>query len=433
MKKNIIESLLEERIGLDAGAIGRKVIEKAFKRRMDRCGAASLESYAGILADSSDEWNRLIEMVVVPETWFFRNRKVFDYLARFVKNSWLPENSAQTLRILSIPCSTGEEPYTIAMTLMDAGLPKDRFKIVGMDISENALKKARDGFYGQGSFRGKDLDFRDRYFRSKDHGYQLSSRVSDLVRFKSGNVLDAHLMAGAPYDVVFCRNLMIYMSPEARDQTLAAMSRLLKEKGVFFCGHAERQTAIDWGFEAINETGVFACRKRCRESRRKDPSGAAAKTAVKTTAEEKRQSVTQKPRVPDPIPSLKRAASPEPLQPEVAERGAGKTADLFLKARAMADQGQLSEALELCRTFLDENPVHGDAHFLMGLIHEALDNVEMAEAFFNRAIYLNPEHAEALNHMAFIELQRGNNDGAQRLRQRARRIGGGKTTPDFKL
>jgi chemotaxis protein methyltransferase WspC len=106
---------------------------------------------------------------------------------------------------------------------------------------------------------------------------------------------------------------------------------------------------------------------------------------------------------------------------------------LFLKARAMADQGQLSEALELCGAFLDENPVHGDAHFLMGLIHEALHDVEMAEAFFNRAIYLNPEHAEALKHMAFIELQRGNNDGAQRLRQRAQRIGGGKTTPDFKL
>jgi chemotaxis protein methyltransferase WspC len=290
MKKNIIESLLEERIGLDAGAIGRKVIEKAYKRRMDRCGAASLESYAGILADSSDEWNRLIEMVVVPETWFFRNRKVFDYLARFVKDSWLPENSSQALRILSIPCSTGEEPYSIAMTLMDAGLSRDRFRIVGMDISENALKKARNGFYGQGSFRGKDLDFRDRYFQPMDHGYQLSSRVSDLVRFKSGNVLDAHLMAGAPYDVVFCRNLMIYMSPEARDQTLAAMSRLLKEKGVFFCGHAERQTAIDWGFEAINETGVFACRKRCRESRRKDPSGAAANTALKATAEERRKS-----------------------------------------------------------------------------------------------------------------------------------------------
>ncbi len=433
MKKNIIESLLEERIGLDTAAIGRKVIESAFRRRMDRCGAASLESYAGILTDSRDEWNRLIEMVVVPETWFFRNRKVFDYLARFVKEYWLPENSGQPLRVLSIPCSTGEEPYSVAMALMDAGIQPSRFKIVGMDISENALKKARDGLYGQGSFRGKDLAFRDRYFQPKDHGYQLSSRVSDLVRFKPANVLDAHIVAGAPYDVVFCRNLMIYMSPEARDQTLETMSRLLKEKGIFFCGHAERQTAIDWGFEAIDESGVFACRKRCRESRRKVPSIAAVKAAVKRLVEEAPKRVAQKPLVPDPVSSLKRAAPPKRLQPHVGDRGSGQTGDLYAEARAMADQGQLPEALELCRTFLKENPVHVEAHFLMGLIYEALHNVELAEAFFNRAIYLNPEHGEALNHMAFIELQRGNKDGAQRLRQRAQRIGNGKMTPDFKL
>ncbi|MBT3260556.1 MAG: tetratricopeptide repeat protein [Deltaproteobacteria bacterium] len=91
----------------------------------------------------------------------------------------------------------------------------------------------------------------------------------------------------------------------------------------------------------------------------------------------------------------------------------------------MADQGQLPKALELCAVFLGENPVHVEAHFLMGLIHEALQNENKAEAFYNRAIYLNPEHVEALNHMAFIELQRGNNNSAERLRQRARDISRG--------
>ena len=203
MEKNIIERLLEEKIGLDTAAIGRKVIEKAFRQRMDQCGATSLESYAEILADSRDEWEQLIEMVVVPETWFFRNRKVFDYLARFVRDSWMPPNSGRILRILSIPCSTGEEPYTIAMGLMDAGIRKDRFKIVGMDISEAALKKARTGFYGKGSFRGKDLAFRDRHFQPKEDGYQLLGPVMDQVRFKVGNVMATHFADGASYDVVF--------------------------------------------------------------------------------------------------------------------------------------------------------------------------------------------------------------------------------------
>ena len=230
----------------------------------------------------------------------------------------------------------------------------------------------------------------------------------------------------------FCRNLMIYMSPEARNQTLETMSRLLTEKGIFFCGHAERQTAIDWGFEAVNETGVFACRKRCRESARKETPDAAAKTQHRVPVDEREKEVPRKPlnlgEAPAPVPT----EQPPGPQPSGGHEGPGKTADMFFKARTMADQGQLPEALELCRVFLSENPVHVEAHFIMGLIYEALDNVEKAEAFFNRAIYLNPDHAEALNHMAFIELGRGNNDKAQRLRQRAQRMGRGKITPDFK-
>ena len=424
MKMNIIESLLEEKIGLDAAAIGRKVIENAIRRRMDRCGLTSLEVYAKTLVDSNDEWKNLIEMVVVPETWFFRNRKVFNYLARFVKDSWLPENPGRMLKVLSIPCSTGEEPYSVAMAFMDAGIKKDRFQIAGMDISEEALSKARLGVYGQGSFRGKDLTFRDRYFQPKNHGYQLLDHVSDTVQFKAGNVMKNRFAPGAPYDVIFCRNLMIYMSPEARSQTLETMSRLLAETGIFFCGHAERQTAVEWGFEAINETGVFACRKRCRESRRKDPSVDVTRAQSKRKVHEKKINPIRKPLMPADILSGKSTEKQNRSKPVTRTPSPDKAVNLFPEARAKADQGELSKALELCEVFLGENPVHVEAHFLMGLIHEALHNEDKAEAFFNRAIYLDPEHVEALNHLAFIELQRGNKNGAERLRQRAKGIEG---------
>ena len=109
-------------------------------------------------------------------------------------------------------------------------------------------------------------------------------------------------------------------------------------------------------------------------------------------------------------------------KPDISTPKPDTAVNLFLEAREMADQGRLPEALEFCEVFLGENPVHVDAHFLMGLIHEALHNENKAEAFFNRAIYLDPEHVEALNHMAFIELQRGNHNSAERLRQRAQRI-----------
>ena len=422
MKMNIIESLLEEKIGLDTAAIGRKVIEKAIRRRMDQCRLTSLEVYAKTLADSNDEWKNLIEMVVVPETWFFRNRKVFNYLVRFVKDSWLPENSGRMLKVLSIPCSTGEEPYSVAMAFMDAGINKDRFQIVGMDISEEALSKARLGVYGKGSFRGKDLTFRDRYFQPKSNGYQLLGHVSEKVQFKAGNVMENRFATGAPYDVIFCRNLMIYMSPEARNKTLETMSRLLAETGIFFCGHAERQTAIDRGFEAVNETGVFACRKECRKSKGKDPSVDATKARFKRQVHKKKIKPLRKALLPVDVLSGKSTEQQNRSKPGISTPKPDTVVNLFLEAREMADQGQLPEALELCEVFIGENPVHVEAHFLMGLIHEALHNENKAEAFYNRAIYLNPEHVEALNHMAFIELQRGNNNSAERLRQRAQRI-----------
>ena len=422
MKMSIIESLLEEKIGLDTAAISGKVIENAIRRRMDECRLTRLEAYAKTLAASSDEWRNLIEMVVVPETWFFRNRKAFNYLVRFVKDSWFPENSGRMLKVLSIPCSTGEEPYTVAMAFMDAGIKNDRFQITGMDISDESVKKARLGVYGQGSFRGKDLTFRDRYFQPKSDGYQLLGHVSGNVQFKVGNVMAKGFAAGVLYDVIFCRNLMIYMSPEARNQTLETMSRLLAETGIFFSGHAERQTALDWGFEAVNEPGVFACRKRRRDSCRKRPAVAATGARFKRQTHEKKMIPIRKPSMPVGVQSEEPIEQKNRPKPHIRAPEPDGAVDLFLEAREMADQGRLTEALALCEVFLDENPVHVEAHFIMGLIHEALHNENKAEAFFNRAIYLNPEHVEALNHLAFIELQRGNSNSAERLRQRAQRI-----------
>jgi chemotaxis protein methyltransferase WspC len=421
MKKNSIESLLEKRIGLDTEAIGRKAIEKAISRRMATRGADSLKAYMKILLGSNDEWQQLIEMVVVPETWFFRNRKVFNYLTRFVKDSWLPENPERRIKVLSIPCSTGEEPYSIAMSLMSEGIPESRFKITGIDISEKALATARLGVYGKGSFRGKDLAFRDYYFKSKNDGYQLSNRVIEKVIFKTGNIMKIRLLAGAAFDIIFCRNLMIYMSVDARNQTLETMSQLLNEKGILFCGHAERQTAIEWGFEAVNESGVFACRKRSRESR-KTPASSLKDSEFKQKVPVKKIEAIQKPSV-DLDKLVKKSMAEKSLSDSGTHAAAPqKDVDFFLEARKMADQGQLPKALELCEVFIGENPVHAEAHFLMGLIYEALHDEQKAEAFFNRAIYLNPEHVEALNHLAFIELQRGNLKGADRLRERARRI-----------
>ena len=416
MKLNIIESLLEKKIGLDPDAIGKKIVKKAIRRRMDQCRLASPDAYAECLACSNEEWNNLIEELVVPETWFFRNRKVFDYLVRFARDIWFPKHKNGTLRLLSIPCSTGEEPFSITMAFMDAGIRKERFQVDGVDISEEALSRARLGEYGPGSFRGNDLTYRNRYFQHRNDAYQLCSHVKERVRFRTGNVMENRFMAGESYDVIFCRNLLIYMSPEARNQILETMNRLLTETGILFCGHAERQAALDWGFDVVRETGVFACRKRCDRSDGKPPS------ISRRTIQGKNKIHIPKPVVSKGLFSAKTPGLPDRSSPKASTLPPERKVDLFLTARTLADRGELPKALELCEVFLGEHPAHAEAHFLMGLIHEALGNEEKAEEFFNKAIYLNPNHSEALNHLAFIESQRGNESGAVCLRKRAQRV-----------
>ncbi len=149
--------------------------------------------------------------MIVPETWFFRYPESFATLAKLATKRLAELNNMRALRILSLPCSTGEEPYSIAMALLDAGLKPHQFKVDGMDVSPLSVDKARRALYGKNSFRGQDIAFRDRHFIPENDGYRLSARVLEQVRLQVGNLLDPTLLANEPpYDFVFCRNLLIY-------------------------------------------------------------------------------------------------------------------------------------------------------------------------------------------------------------------------------
>jgi len=417
-----IESFLEKRIGLSAEAVGPELIAKAVRLRVADLGMPDLTAYQGYLERSAKEQTTLIEAVVVPETWFFRNRKAFDFLVNYVTGAWLSENlGRRRLRALSIPCSTGEEAYSIAMALMDAGFQNDRFHIDGVDISEKALATARTAVFAHGSFRGEDLSFRRRYFDLKGDGFHLHDDVRNAVRFFRGNVLnDRFLMDQGPYDIIFCRNLLIYLSPRAKQRTLEVMNRLLTDSGILFLGHAERQAAVSWGLAGLPAFGVFACRKE-RRKRARIPKPGAPHPPRQRRFEKVGKGV--KPAQPT-APAQTAGSGPESVARDRAPDKDGPTAsqgDLFDEAQRLADRGSLPSALTMCREFLNKHPVHVQAHFLMGLIHEALDNAEKAEEFFNKALYLDPDHSEALNHLSFVVEHRGDKVRAAHLRRRAQR------------
>ena len=164
----------------------------------------------------------------MPETWFFRDREAFAALALTVYEDWLGAHPEDHLRLLSLPSSTGEEPYSMAMALLDAGFPANRFRVDAVDISARALARAGHAVYGKNSFRGNELGFRDRHFEATAHGYRLSDAVRRQVQFQQGNLLAAGFLPGVEsYDVIFCRNVLIYFDRAAQDRALTVLVRLL--------------------------------------------------------------------------------------------------------------------------------------------------------------------------------------------------------------
>jgi chemotaxis protein methyltransferase WspC len=355
-----------------------------------------LEHYVALFDKSPAEREELIENVVVAETWFFRDAESFCALVRMVKEQWQPENPSGQLRILSVPCSTGEEPYSLAIALLEAGLPPERFRIDAVDISALALARAREGVYGKNSFRGHHLGFRDRYFRRSDEGLVLEANIRNRVSFHRGNIIAKEFPVAALYDVIFCRNLLIYFDRETQRQAISQVRRLLVTNGLLFVGPAEQPLITDFGFEPLGIPLAFANRK-WRSSSEARPTRADGAQMPVVTGDDFA------------------GGPPNDRQPT-------RQAHPDLESvRSLGDAGNLTEASAVCEQYLRQHADSPQAWYLLGLIREASDDRGALECY-RKALYLDPNHYETLQQMSLLAERDGNAAGARTLRSRAERL-----------
>ena len=257
-----IESLIQERMGVAASILGSKEMARNIEKRRLACKLPDLQTYLQKLQTSPQELDELIELVIVPETWFFRDTKPFVFLENHIKSEWTLNKSNSSLRLLSIPCSTGEEPYSIAMTLLNVGLSPSQFVIDAVDISKKSLTKAQQGLYTRNSFRGEDLAFRSHYFTEVGDKFQLCDRVKNTVNFIHGNLVASDCLSDkSPYDLIFCRNVLIYFEQKERQRSMVNLERLLANQGLIFVGHAETGQVSPSIFEPMRHSLAFAYRK----------------------------------------------------------------------------------------------------------------------------------------------------------------------------
>ncbi|WP_277373826.1 CheR family methyltransferase [Pseudomonas sp. AA-38] len=408
-----IERLLKSRIGLDAESIGRSVIQRAVRQRMAALEQSALEDYWTTLGGSPREQQALVEAVVVPETWFFRYPESFNALASLAVERLVQLAGSRPLRLISLPCSSGEEPYSIAMTLLDAGLLPAQFHIDALDVSDKVLEQARRGLYGRNSFRGEQLAFRQRHFQQQADGYLLDTRVRDCVSLRTGNLLDPALFAGeAPYDFIFCRNLLIYFDRLTQVRVLEALKRQLQEGGTLFIGPAEASLASQSGLQAIGRQQTFAFRVA--------PPRPAPAPVPRPSTPPLRQAPLPAPR---PSVAVRQRPSPAVQAPVVP---ASQARDIWQEVAALANAGRSDEARQRCERHLQAQGPSAEGYYWLGLLSDVQGNGEQACAYYRKAIYLDPQHPEALTHLAAHLQAQGDTNAAQRLYRRAQNTEVGK-------
>jgi len=239
--EKLVADLLEARIGFDVGGVRHPVFVSRLEGRLQATGAESLGEYYRYLrftADGAEELDRLVLELLNNETYFFREAGQLDVLVEHALPEWRRRNPGARFRVLSAGCSSGEEVYSIAIRLAESSPAGTRWRIDGWDLDSRRLEQARRASYNETSLRRIDPFDRPRWFESACDRWSVRAPFRENVDFTHRNLIDG-IRDDERFDVVFCRNVLIYFSDAARQRTIGLLARRLVPGGWLFLGHAE--------------------------------------------------------------------------------------------------------------------------------------------------------------------------------------------------
>jgi chemotaxis protein methyltransferase WspC len=225
--------------GMQPSMLDQRGLAQTLKRRMEANRLTHPHAYFTLYNDSPEEQSLFLEGILNNETSFFRDANVFAEMSRWCL-LWLSRNQ-RPLRILSAPCSTGEEPYSIAAMLVEAGVELDRFTLDALDLSTLALDQARAAIYTGFSLRNIPNPEQSHFLEPTAKAWRVKKALRHHVHFRQANLLSPDALAPDAYDLICSRNLLIYQSPEARRQIAANLAQALSPSGRLILG------AADWG------------------------------------------------------------------------------------------------------------------------------------------------------------------------------------------
>jgi chemotaxis protein methyltransferase CheR len=357
------------------------------------------------------ELTKLAEDLTINETYFYRHGEQFRALADVALPERLQARSAQrVLRMLSVGCSSGEEAYTLAIVARESQPDRDWIvSVLGLDASPAVLRRATAARYSSWSLRETPDDVRQRWFHPHDGYYELDAAIRATVQFRQYNVAtpDDNLWRPDQYDVVFCRNLLMYLTQPVRDKLIERMTRSLAPGGYLFLGHTDSLGSRPEGLEPQHTHHTFYYRRRTVPDalRFEEPlvvtptrTRPAPQEPFGSDAYERALRLLHDERFGEALKLIE--ASPQ-------DRPAPR--DLLLHSVLLAHTGRIDEGEKLCRRLLDLDGLYADAHHQLAVCLEDGAGTDAAIAQYRLAAHLDPEFAMPRMRLGLLARRRGEN------------------------
>jgi chemotaxis protein methyltransferase CheR len=387
------------------------------------------------------ELRALADELTIGETYFLRNADSFRALAEEVLPALARARAGERrLRIVSAGCASGEEPYSIAITAREsAALAGWDLSIVGLDLNPTALALAREARYTPWSLRATPPELGRRWFRADGGRLALDPTIVGMVSFEEANLVDedAALWAEARYDVVFCRNVLMYLEPSAVEAIVARIGRALVPGGYLFLGHAETLRGVTSAFHLCHTHDTFYYRRRSAAAERAQGDGAPPATLDGTWFDHIQRAATRIEALaggarPSTAPAVRPPAARADLGqvveamrqerfadglallgPLSAEREAAPD-ELLVRAVLLVNAGRLDEAQAACVRLIAADELNAGAHYVMALCHEQRGDRAAAIEHGKTAAYLDAGFAMPRLHLGLMARRAGDAGTAQR-------------------
>ncbi|HEX4612059.1 MAG TPA: CheR family methyltransferase [Urbifossiella sp.] len=455
-----------QRLGLDFDDSKRPLLADVLVRQAARTGGGDAAAYthrlsAGLMR--RDEAAQLAEELTVGETYFFRHPDQFRALTDVVAGRPAAEPAGRRLHILSAGCASGDEAYSLAVLVREtvpAAAGWD-VRVVGIDVNPAAVARATRARYTAWSLRGCPDDFRQRYFRAADKEYVLDGAVHSMVSFEVRNLLDdaPDFWRPAAYDVIFCRNVLMYFTPAAMRAAVARLTHALAPGGHLFLGPAEtlRGVSPDYHLRHTHDTFYYQRRPHAGATGAGPPAadapaaappeeswaaasddswvtaiGRASERITRLSRERHPPAPPGQPPAPPPgrVPAAGILAAREMLRQErypdalsalvgLPAEAHGDPEALLLRAVILTHHGQVADADRLCHEILAGDELNAEARYLLALCLEHAGDFAAAAEQDRTAVYLDPRFAMPHLHLGRLGKRAGDHEAARRAFRQA--------------